>query len=213
MKVDPRAKILILILVDILIIVKNPILFHTGLFLILLGIAAIIGKKKFVSFFKGFSPMMITVFLIGWLFISIGDGILLTLRFGELVLSSFIFFQTTTVDEMSKALLALKLSYSFVFIFSSAVRYVDLISIKFKEIKEAQKARGIDMRLKNFHAILLPLIVGIFVLAEDLAEALESRGFTCKKRTIFRPLHWRWNDTLVSLMSLVLFVYLLISVK
>ncbi len=213
MKVDPRSKILILILIDILIIVKQLIAFHSGLFLILLLVAFVVGKRKFIGFFKGFFPMMVTVFLIGWLFISLRDGFLLTLRFAELILASFVFFQTTTVDEMSKALLALRLPYNFVFIFSSAVRYVDLISVKFREIKEAQRARGIDVKLKNFHAILLPLIVGIFVLAEDLAEALESRGFTCKKRTIFKPLQWEALDTIISLISLGIFAALMVVIR
>ncbi len=213
MKADPRSKMLILLLIDVLIIVKQSVVFHSGLFLILLIVAFIVGKKKFIGFFKGFFPMMVTVFLIGWLFISLQDGFLLTLRFAELILSSFVFFQTTTVDKMSKVLLALRLPYNFVFIFSSAVRYVDLISVKFREIKEAQKARGIDIKLKNFHAILLPLIVGIFVLAEALAEALESRGFTCEKRTIFRPLRWRIVDTLISLISLGIFASLMVVIK
>ncbi len=213
MTVDPRAKILILILADFLIIAKNFVYFHVALFVVLITIDLIIGQRKFLKFFKGFAPMMLTVFLIGWIFISQKEGVILTLRFGELVLSAFVFFQTTTVDEMSKALLALKLPYSFVFIFSSSVRYVELISVKFREIKEAQKARGIDVKLRNFHSILLPLVVGIFVLAEDLAEALESRGFTCKKRTIYRPLTWRFGDTLISVGVLLLFIVLMIVVK
>ncbi len=207
---DPRVKLLILILFDVLVIVKGTLTFHLPAFsaLVIFSVA-FAGVRETWKFLKKFLFMMLTVFVIGWIFISLEEGFLTALRFGELILSSFVFFKKTDADEISRALLALKLPYNFVFIFTSAFRYVELIGVKLREIKEAQQARGLDVSWRNFQVLILPLLVGIFVLADDLAEALESRGFTCKNRTTYDPLKWTWKDSLISVAAILVFLFLI----
>ncbi len=209
---DPRVKLLILILFDVFVILKEILPLHLIVFSILVFSGFFTDRKRFFSFSKGFIPMMITIFIIGYVFISLEEAILLSLRFSELIIGSYIFFHFTDADEIAKALLGLKFPYNFVFIFTSAIRYVELVRVKFHEIKEAQQGRGIEIKLRNFHAILIPLIVGIFVLADELAEALESRGFTCKNRTFYEPLKWKFRDTVVSLSAVFLFFVLILLI-
>ena len=62
---------------------------------------------------------------------------------------------------------------------------------RIRRIMDAQRSRGIDLRprlrnIPNFVALLMPLLVQSFVLAEQLAMAMESRGFSRKGRTLRR---------------------------
>ncbi len=209
---DPRVKILILVLFDALIVAKEVLLLHVFLFSLLIFLAFSLQRRKFAGFLKGFLPMVLTVFVIGYLFISPADAILLSLRFSELIVASYIFFALTDAEEISKALLSMKVPYNFVFIFTSAIRYVELVKVKFREIREAQMGRGLEVKLRNFQAILVPLIVGIFVLADELAEALESRGFTCKDRSFFEPPGWKFRDTVYTLLVIGVFLALFLTI-
>jgi energy-coupling factor transport system permease protein len=42
--------------------------------------------------------------------------------------------------------------------------------------------------------LLLPLLVQCFLLADELALAMEARGFSGKRRTSRRPARWRFLD-------------------
>ncbi len=59
---------------------------------------------------------------------------------------------------------------------------------------EAQRSRGIDLRprirnLGNLSALLVPILLHSFRLAEDLAMAMEARGFSRPGRS----LRGRWK--------------------
>jgi energy-coupling factor transport system permease protein len=69
----------------------------------------------------------------------------------------------------------------------------------------AQRARGVDFgeggllqKMKAIVPLLIPLFVSSFNRAEDLATAMEARGYQGGEgRTKYRILHWHQRDTLV----------------
>lgn len=69
----------------------------------------------------------------------------------------------------------------------------------------AQRARGVDFgegnliqKMKAVVPLLIPLFVSSFNRAEDLATAMEARGYQGGDgRTKYRVLHWHMNDTVV----------------
>jgi len=95
------------------------------------------------------------------------------------------------------------------------MRYIPLMGEKIHHIIEAQQSRGIDLRpkiknIRNFHALLMPLIVQSFVLAEELAVAMESRGFGRKGRSSRRTYRigmWEYGLMIASLIGLILFAW------
>ena len=76
----------------------------------------------------------------------------------------------------------------------TAMRYVPLIGSEIRNIIDAQQSRGIDLRPKikntsNFMALLMPLLVQAFLLSDELAMAMETRGFGRKGRTARKMYH------------------------
>ncbi len=84
-------------------------------------------------------------------------------------------------------------------------------------IMNAQKARGMDFgegnllkKIKSVIPILIPLFVSSFRRADDLAVAMESRGYQGGDgRTKYRQLKWKMRDSLL-VVSIIIMTILLI---
>ena len=84
-------------------------------------------------------------------------------------------------------------------------------------IMNAQKARGMDFgegnllkKIKSVIPILIPLFVSSFRRADDLAVAMESRGYQGGDgRTKYRQLKWKMRDSLL-VVSIIIMAILLI---
>jgi energy-coupling factor transport system permease protein len=98
---------------------------------------------------------------------------------------------------------------------TAGLRYVPLIEQKIRSIRNAQRARGIDLRprlkdMGNWMALLLPLLVQSALLADELALAMEARGFSSTKRKSRPPAKLRvrdWAVMIAALCALALVVY------
>ena len=104
-----------------------------------------------------------------------------------------------TPEEMGDALRQLKVPYPLVFILTTAMRFVPLLRQKIDRITAAQASRGIDLRprfknLPHLTALLIPLVVQAFILSDDLAVAMESRGFSRKGRSVGRRYRLTFRD-------------------
>lgn len=83
---------------------------------------------------------------------------------------------------------------------------------------KAQMARGVDFtngpvkeRVKAIVPLLVPLFVSAFKRAEELATAMEARGYRGGEgRTKYRQLTWKWKDTPVLLILAGLGVLLIL---
>jgi energy-coupling factor transport system permease protein len=91
------------------------------------------------------------------------------------------------------------------------MRYVPLIRQKIRNIIDAQSSRGIDLRPRlrnvgNFLALLMPLLAQSFVLSDELALAMESRGFGRKGRSTRRQYDLTFWECALMVGALVLLV-------
>ncbi|HSI66219.1 MAG TPA: energy-coupling factor transporter transmembrane component T [Planococcus sp. (in: firmicutes)] len=88
---------------------------------------------------------------------------------------------------------------------SISLRFIPTLMDETGKILKAQMARGSDIgsgpvkeRLKAVVPLLIPLFVSAFKRAEDLATAMEVRGYRGGEgRSRYRQLIWRAADTLV----------------
>jgi energy-coupling factor transporter transmembrane protein EcfT len=148
------------------------------------------------------APTVVLVFGVGIVFYDLATALLLAARIFNLLAVSVIFFRTVGADEMAGALRKLGVPFTYAFTLSTAMRYVPLIGRKIRTIIDAQQARGIDLRprlknVANFTALLAPLVVQAFVLSDQLALAMESRGFGCRNRSSRRRFRLSVVDVLV----------------
>ncbi|QHX36152.1 cobalt ABC transporter permease [Spiroplasma sp. TIUS-1] len=93
-----------------------------------------------------------------------------------------------------------------VFIFSTiisiALRMIPTLIDEAGRIMKAQASRGIDFKngklkdkAKTMVSLIIPLLVSSFQKAEDLAYAMDSRGYDpSAKRTRYRQFHFRFAD-------------------
>ena len=86
-----------------------------------------------------------------------------------------------------------------------ALRFIPLLMQETDKIMRAQLSRGamldqgnLFQRVKAFLPVLIPLFIIIFRRADEIAEAMEARGYEGGAgRTRRKPLVWRRVDTLV----------------
>ena len=101
---------------------------------------------------------------------------------------------------------------------SIALRFVPTLMDETEKIMNAQRARGVDFgeggllqKMKAIVPLLIPLFVSSFNRAEDLATAMEARGYQGGEgRTKYRILHWHNRDTLVVLVFVLFTVGLVL---
>ncbi len=55
-----------------------------------------------------------------------------------------------------------------------AIRFIPLLGEQVREVRMAQRARGVE---RNIAALFVPLLVKILTMADDLTAALEARGY------------------------------------
>ena len=103
---------------------------------------------------------------------------------------------------------------------SIALRFIPTLMDELDKIILAQKSRGSEIssggvitRIKAFIPLMIPLFISAFQRAEELAIAMEVRGYDAHaERTSYRLLQWRLRDTLILLLLIpILGVLLLIK--
>ena len=122
----------------------------------------------------------------------ISEGLILTTRLILLlILSSLLTFTTSPLkltDAMERILSPLKRfgvpSHELAMMMTIAIRFIPTLIEETDKIMKAQQARGADFttgnifrRLKSIVPILVPLFLSAFRRADDLALAMESRGY------------------------------------
>jgi energy-coupling factor transport system permease protein len=93
-----------------------------------------------------------------------------------------------------------------------ALRFIPTLGEEAEKITKAQAARGADFseggplrRARSVVPVLVPLTVGAFRRADELAEAMESRGYRGGEgRTRYRELRFRARDALALVVTVLI---------
>ena len=165
----------------------------------------------------------------GWFKIyeeGIRQGIFISMRFFLLVLVTSLLTLTTTPIEITDGieyLLAPLKKVNFpvhelALMMSISLRFIPTLMQETDKIMKAQIARGVEFtsgpfkeRLKAIIPLLIPLFISSFKRAEELAVAMESRGYRGGEgRTKYRQLKWTVVDTSMILLLMVVTALLVI---
>ena len=163
--------------------------------------------------------------LLSWGFVEVREGgvrlaVFLALRILLLVAAAGLLTATTAplalADGMEDLLSPLKKirfpAHEVAMMTSIALRFIPTLGEEAKRITTAQAARGADFseggllkRARAMLPILVPLTVGAFRRADELAEAMESRGYKGGEgRTRFRELRFGPRDILAPLAAVLI---------
>ncbi|BAQ09151.1 energy-coupling factor transporter transmembrane protein EcfT [Sporosarcina sp. FSL W7-1349] len=169
--------------------------------------------------------------LFDWKFIKVYEeglrqGIFISIRFLVLVLMTSVLTLTTSpisitdgMEDLLGPFKRLKLPvHELALMMSISLRFIPTLMDETDKILKAQLARGSDIstgslkeRVRAVIPLLVPLFVSAFKRAEDLAVAMEVRGYRGGEgRTRYRQLHWHWRDTVTMALLVVLGVILVL---
>jgi energy-coupling factor transport system permease protein len=106
------------------------------------------------------------------------------MKVGALVLASILFLSSTKVEELSVGLGRLGLPYRVGFTITLAFRLVPLFVESALTVVDAQRLRGYDFdsggplqRARKYVPVVVPVFMGALRKANNMAMALEARGF------------------------------------
>jgi energy-coupling factor transport system permease protein len=198
--IDPRTK-LILGLAGAALVLSACNL--PSLALIGVGLAVLIALsgagRAFGHWLKLVLPMtlffgLVTTWAFGW-----PEGVRASLTLLLLTVVGFLFFVYTPPEDLANALVKSGVPFAAAFVVSAGMQFVPILGRKARSVLEAQKARGIPLNggwqaFRRYPALMLPLLIQAFQLAEELAEAMECRGFGRPGRTYYKCFKLRRLD-------------------
>ncbi|MGO4890149.1 energy-coupling factor transporter transmembrane component T family protein [Anaerobacillus sp. MEB173] len=168
---------------------------------------------------------------IGWFEIYSGgviQGAFIAMRLLFLIMMTSLLTLTTTPIDLTDGLESLLSpfkrfglpAHELALMMSISLRFIPTLLQETEKIIKAQMARGADFgsgslkdRARALVPLLIPLFINAFKRAEDLALAMEARGYRGGEgRTKLRELQWSHKDSLM-LVSLLLLAILLFFLR
>ena len=223
-RLDPRAKLVMTIVLAAISLLFLDIFPLFLLLLVLMPLLALAKSvKRWLKSMKSLSILLVFILVFNTLLSTsqfpLNHSIALVLRLIALMTSFSLFFLTVHPDELSQALIQMRIRFEFAFAMSMAMRYVPTLGQEAYAIMDAQKARGVELdkgnilkRIRNIVPIIVPLIIVSIRRALSIAESMESRGFgASENRTYMEKLAFRkrdWAIVITSLIALILVIYI-----
>ena len=127
---------------------------------------------------------------------------------------------TNAIEWYLKPLEALKIKTSiFAMMISIALRFIPTLFNETNKILKAQASRGVDFnegkfteQVKQIVSLLIPMFVISIKRAEDLADAMEARGYIPgEKRTKLVEMKFKFVDYLSMFIVIILFIFLILG--
>ena len=200
---DPRTKLILTFYYAVLIVASQSLaLLGTEAVALLLFIISIGELKNYLRWLRLVIPMSLFFGAVTWWSVNADAGAVAALKLLTLTTVFFSFFACTLPEDLANSLVKMGVPFTAAFVLSAGLNFVPVIGRKARDVLDAQRARGIPLELgwralRHYPAFLGPLLIQAFQLAEDLAEAMETRGFGYPGRTFLKTYQLRFHDWLV----------------
>ena len=176
---------------------------------------------RIAGFLRGIVPLLLMVVILTALFgggsgpvllrvgpvqvnaAAVAQGVLLAARLLAMGLVFFFWLSTTDQAAMVRGFVALRMPYTWGLTLALALRYLPILAGLAEQVRDAQRARGLDLaqgkftqRLAAYRPILIAIIISALRNSERLGWSLEARalGAVGVRRTVFRPLRLQRAD-------------------
>jgi len=185
-RLDPRVKLLISVLMFATTLLVRTLYELAAVLTFMIAVAAIATVLRRVARTMAFTGLFSAfIFILNFIFTrNVETSLLYAARFVAIVVSTSLFFITTSPDELEQVMKTFRLPRDVIFAFVTAVRFIPVMFLDTIQIMDAQKSRGLELekgnllrRARNMIPILIPLVVNSVVRSGELAEAMESRAY------------------------------------
>ena len=206
---DPRSKALVYVLGSTMVLLATHRLEFLALVVVQSNLLLVLQLGgRWLAIVRTILPTLALFCVVTWLSAGGGAALSATLRLLMVVTAGLLFFATTPPEELGDALVASGLSPQVAFLFEGTVRFVPTLGRLVHEVREALVSRGLRFDglylLRNGPLLLAPVLVSALHFADDLAEALEARGFGSPHRTPLRDYRFQLRDWLLMATTSVL---------
>lgn len=220
-KLDPRTKILCLILFIVsLFILNSPCMFALSAVLLIYCIIA--SGLKLSHVFKPIIKLLFTFGVLSFIvWLSTKDLSKTAITFFRLVLivlSSSVLTYTTKPSEIANGLNAFFHNTDISMIICIALRYLPILAGKAQDIYQSQKLRGADysnktliQKAKLSLSVIVPMFASSFRMASNLGIAMDARLYN-SKRTSLNQLKFTGYD-LTFILVFVAYVAAVVGVR
>jgi energy-coupling factor transport system permease protein len=185
-RLDPRVKLLISALMFVTTLLVRSVYELAVVLAFMICVAALATVLKRVARTMAFTALF-SAFILALNLVftrNLETSLLYAVRFVAIVVSTSLFFITTSPDELEQVMKTFRLPRDVVFAFVTAVRFIPVMMLDTIQIMDAQKSRGLELekgnilrRVRNMIPVLIPLVVNSVVRSGELAEAMESRAY------------------------------------
>lgn len=195
------------------------------------GLKSILFLMMITVVFNLFLTRGTVVFRLGFLSVTeegIETAFFMAIRLIYLIIGSSVMTLTTTpndlTDGLEKAMRPLGRIrvpvHEIAMMMSIALRFIPILLEETDKIMKAQMARGADFesggliqKAKNMIPLLVPLFISAFRRANDLAMAMEARGYHGGEgRTKMKPLVYKGRDK-IAYLTLLLYLVLMFLIN
>lgn len=207
-RMHPLPKLLLLIVYSTSVIVFSRVATAAALFFVLLAFYGLSGlgpgfflRKLRVILLFGLMMMLVQVISVqqGCLLFEytvfggvrlqvwaagLAAGLVMMLRFVNIIASSYLFVSTTDPNKLVYALMQAGLPYRYGFALITSLRFIPVFTQELSVIRNAQMAKGIDLEgvspgkaLRAVKYLLTPLVICALNKVDYLAISMESRAF------------------------------------
>lgn len=180
---DPRTKLLLTLACGALTALTRKQGWLLGEWTVLVIFIMFLGQlKAYLRWLVMLIPMALFFGGITWWTSDRATGQAAALGLMTITTVFFAFFASTEPEDLGNALVQSGLPFAMAFVMTAALQFAPVVSRNARAVIEAQQARGICLKpgwraLRNYPALLVPLLIQSFQTADSLAEAMEARGF------------------------------------
>jgi len=237
-RVDPRIKLLLVIAsLVLLLVIKNLFVMLSVLVVVhVVSVSAGIPMHKLLFIWKTLLPVSLLMTLLWIIFnpsgepifqlwfiqitpVSIAQGLVLGVRIITLGLIVALWLYTTDQSSIVQSLVKLGIPFEWGLVLALALRYIPFVYEAYRTISDAQQARGLNLsqskgfrRARAMLPILISLIISSLRASDQIAVALEARGFGARgiRRTSLHELRLHPLDysLLLAVLGMVGILYL-----
>ena len=222
--VDPRVRLLTIILTTSMALVFTDPFWMAGLCIFSVICTMLLGADicGFFKRFARFAKLLLTLALLQLIFVREGAplwsvrGLVLVTNMGFeraimtamryfVILSSAAVMMVENERRITQALVQMKVPYVFAFMMSVALRFLPQFTQAFSDALIAIQLRGVELkkvkwgkRISLYGYLLLPVVADAIIKSQDLAIAMEARGFGAyKNRTSYLHLKLKTSDYII----------------
>jgi len=180
----PALKLLFLLLTSLFLFVLPSLGMIIPAFAItfLLYFLADISPPKALQYLRPIGWLLTALFLVGFFTQNWQQGLVVGVRLGVIFLIANLVTLTTPTSQMMATFERIFVFFKplgvnpakIALVLSLTLRFIPVLAQIVAQVREAQKVRGLE---RNLIATIIPVLIRMFKMGDDIASAIEARGY------------------------------------